>query len=130
MTFSSLFDQPRRTVTPKLDSLDVPAEDIYNRSIWSTSPIKTNIIAKKKKKKRKETAFVPKWEDYDVMSNRWNYVRPMNIMLKDEKRVHIPKNATDQWIQPETLPFPVFGNVADASYFEKRVQTLPLPEDL
>jgi hypothetical protein len=67
--------------------------------------------------------FNPQWGDYDVMRNRWNYVRAYNLLLENSDKLAIPTNATDKWVRLETLPLPVFGNIADAMYFEKRVAT-------
>lgn len=121
MTFASLFDGPKRAATPKLASLDVPAEAIYNTSVWSTSPIKRT--GKPSSKKKAAAPFNPRWGDYDVMRGRWNYVRPYTTLLKEEAGIAIPSNATDRWVQLDTLPLPVYGNVADAMYLERRVGT-------
>ena len=127
LTFASLFELPMRPKTPKLASLDVAAEDIYNKSVWSTSPNKKSNL--KKKKRKKEPIFNPRFDDYDVMRNRWNYLRPYTLLLNNTDKLNIPSNATDKWVRLDTLPLPVFGNIADAMYFENRVGSPMNPGD-
>jgi hypothetical protein len=61
--------------------------------------------------------FKPLWADYDVMQNRWRYIRPFTEKLSDLE-LSIPANATDRWVKTQTSPVPIFGNIADATYFD------------
>ena len=78
-----------------------------------------NLRAKKRLQKVnvKETDFHPRYKDYDVMRNRWNYLRPQLTSFIDRKDL-IP--VTTSRISPTTQGVPVKGNVEDILRFENQ----------
>jgi hypothetical protein len=106
-----------RQASRHIQDKTVTATQVYNSAVWSTTG-----GAQKKSPSKQTQAFTPVWEDYDVMRNRWRYIKPYTTQLNEEQ-VKVPSNASDRWIQTAALPTPVFGNVADAEYFEKRINS-------
>lgn len=79
------------------------------------------ISTKKGKPLDDETHFQPKWEDYDVMKNRWRYIRPQlgSLMARNDL---IPKNTSRKTMTK--TGHVVTGFVQDITRFENQMDEL------
>ncbi len=70
----------------------------------------------RKKVKSEETNFHPRYDDYDVMRNRWNYLRPQLTSFIDREDL-MP--TTTSKISSTAQGVTVKGNIEDVLWFEK-----------
>ena len=110
--------QPEGVVLPAVTALEQDAEDDDDEPKTVTSKRHSKTRLKRSTVLAPPSPFKPAWKDYDVMRNRWRYIQPFTNQLYTHD-IEIPRNGTDRWVKPQTVPVAIFGNIADATYFDR-----------